>query len=70
MEEFTGIQEVVLVEVAEDLYVKEVGEKGIQAGEDEKKKGIRKLLFKQTVMVVGVFKKKFVQALFLQNKSV
>ncbi|KAH0928321.1 hypothetical protein HID58_014048 [Brassica napus] len=70
MEELTGAQEVALVEVAEDSHAKEVGEKGPQAGEDEKKKGTRKLLLKQTVMAAGTSKKKFVQALLSQNKSV
>ncbi|KAH0849383.1 hypothetical protein HID58_092836 [Brassica napus] len=70
MEELTGTQEVALVEVAEDSHAKEVGEKGTQAGEDEKKKGTRKLLLKQTVMAAGTSKKKFVQALLSQNKSV
>ncbi|KAF3501036.1 hypothetical protein F2Q69_00043425 [Brassica cretica] len=70
MEEHTGTQEVVLVEVAEDSHAKEGGEKGPQAGEDEKKKGTRKLLLKQTVMAAGTSKKKFVQALLSQNKNV
>ena len=70
MEDKNGAQGVALTAVADDSLAKAVVEKGPQAGEDEKKKGTRKLLLKQTVMAAGTSKKKFVQALLSQNKNV
>ena len=67
MEELNGSQEVVLETVEEESRPTEVEEKELQVGEEEKKKGARKIL--KHTMAAGASKKKFVQALLSQNKN-
>ncbi|WZY90127.1 hypothetical protein YC2023_046862 [Brassica napus] len=67
MEELNGSQEVVLETVEEESRPTDVEEKELQVGEEEKKKGARKIL--KHTMAAGASKKKFVQALLSQNKN-
>ncbi|KAH0910849.1 hypothetical protein HID58_034170 [Brassica napus] len=69
MEDLDALQEAASGTAEDDPHTKDVGDKGLLAG-DEEKKGTRKLLLKQTVMAAGTSKKKFVQAILSQSKNV
>lgn len=70
VEEFDNLQEV-LDEIKEVInYLGDVGDMGIVIGNEEKKNGLCKVLFKNTILVEGILKNRFIQVVFLLRKCV